>query len=69
MRISRAQNSLLAPETPTCLCGSQVPCLRGYLRGCSDRSAVFLLPASVPRATELVNMATRVTCSHYLASS
>lgn len=65
-----AQSSLLAPEHPTCLCGSQMPHLRGYLErllrqlGCAPPAR----PQS-PGPLKLVNMATRVTCPHHLASS
>lgn len=67
-----AQNSLLAPETPTCSCSGQVPHLRVYLerllRQLSCASPCTPHPQS-PGPPELANTATRVTCPPYLASS
>lgn len=60
-----AQNSLSAPEAPTCLCRSRAP----HLRGCSESSAGLPLPASVPGAPEQANMAARITRPRYLAPS
>lgn len=60
-----AQNSLLALETPTCLCSAQVPHLRVYLerllRQLSCAPPCTPHPQS-PGPPELANMATRVTC-------
>lgn len=61
----RAQISLPAPETPTCLCRSQAPGLSAARRAplCSSH------PPQSPGPPEQVNTATGVTCPHYLASS